>query len=61
MPIEIKELVVKATVVENNRDGATAREGGSAGAGATEGLNKQQLIEECVEQVLLILERKKER
>ena len=61
MPIEIKELVVKATIVESNRERASVQETSSSATSTTEGLNKQQLVEECVEQVLSILERKKER
>ncbi len=60
MPIEIKELVVKATVVESNSE-AISQETAPSNAGTIERLNKEQIIEECVEQVLSILERKKER
>ncbi len=53
MPIEIKELIIRATVedqaerVQNEQQG-TAEE-------------RAQLVEECVEQVLFILQREKER
>ena len=53
MPIEIRELIVKATV----RDRASERQPGSQEQRA----NKEEIISECVEQVLEILKRKKER
>lgn len=53
MPIEIRELVVKATV----RDRASERQPGSRERRA----EKEEIINECVEQVLEILKRKKER
>ena len=61
MPIEIKELVIKANVQETNGavTGSTTPGNSSSGTENTDG--QQQLIEECVRQVLAILERKNER
>ncbi|GAB4107764.1 hypothetical protein GCM10028791_02110 [Echinicola sediminis] len=52
MPIEIKELHIKITVDEGKTSSPT---------GAAKGMDKQQIISECVEQVMEILEAKKER
>jgi hypothetical protein len=65
MPIEIKELVVKATLVEDgNRRGGNSN--GSAGAAPQsqnmlDETSRQKLLEDCVQQVLEILERQKDR
>lgn len=65
MPIEIKELVVKAILVEDgNRQG-----GNTAGSATTspqlpntlDEAARQKLLEDCVQQVLAILERQKDR
>ncbi len=53
MPIEIRELIVKATV----RDRASERQSGSSEQRA----QKEEIIQECVEQVMAILKHKKER
>ena len=53
MPIEIRELVVKATV----RDRASERQPGSQQSRA----QKEEIVQECVAQVMEILKRKKER
>jgi hypothetical protein len=53
MPVEIKELIVKATV----SDSATA----DAGEGRVNARQKKQIVAEAVEQVLEILKREKER
>ena len=60
MPIEIKELVIKAEVVDN--------EGNNKGVNNQPDsisndiiFNRRQIIEECVEQILSILEQKKDR
>lgn len=65
MPIEIKELVVKAILVEDgNRQGGNAN--GSAGSAPQlpnilDEASRQKLLEDCVQQVLAILERQKDR
>ncbi len=53
MPIEIRELVVKATV----RDRASEGQSGSRDRRA----EKEEIVRECVAQVLEILKRKNER
>ena len=61
--VEIKELVVRATVVENSASSG-AQNGAAASSGAAPAFNsetQQQLIEDCVRQVLAILERKNDR
>lgn len=52
MPIEIRELIIKATVAGEG--------GGASGAGGSEE-DKQALIQECVDQVMEILKEKDER
>jgi hypothetical protein len=59
MPIEIRELVIKATVgsgenAENSGDNASNTEGGNGAA-------SEALINICVEKVLEILKEKAER
>lgn len=61
MPIEIKELVIRAVVGpaaehEGETEGAPAS-GGAAPAAAAQ----EQIVQECVRQVLHILERRRER
>lgn len=53
MPIEIRELVIKVEV-GNDRRPATAQSGSA-------GRDKQQIVQECVDQVMEILKEKKER
>ena len=58
MPIEIRELVIKATIVQ---DGPSAERGGSH-AGQNNGVTaSEELINTCVEKVLEILKEKNER
>ena len=54
MPIEIRELIIKTTVAP----GDTGGDDGSSASGDDE---KQQLIQECVDQVMDILKEKWER
>lgn len=57
MPIEIRELVIKATVDQSQGNGASA-----PGKGSPSNLSPgEDLIKECVEKVLAILEEKNER
>jgi len=54
MPVEIKELIIRANIVDSNdTNHQSAIEGNSD--------QKQEIIAACVAQVLKILERKKER
>ncbi len=61
MPIQIQELVIRATV----QDGATMPSPGSdASGGAPAALSQaqyEQLLQDCVRQVLLVLARERER
>ncbi len=56
MPVYIKELVVRARV-ENNRKPDPA----PPGTGVVETIDQQAVVEDCVDEVLRILERKQER
>lgn len=58
MPIEIKEMVVRATIMDSNCCGQSERS--DPVSGSTQ-INKQQIVEECVEQVLRVLERMRDR
>lgn len=53
MPIEIKELHIKINVSENSNSGAKPASSSSA--------TEKDTVAECVEQVMKIIERKKER
>lgn len=53
MPIEIRELVIKVKV-GNDRQAAPAQSGAGGG-------DNQQIVQECVDQVMEILKEKKER
>lgn len=53
MPIEIKELHIKINVSENSNSGAKP----AAASAAAE----KDTVAECVEQVMKVIERKKER
>ncbi|WP_199858515.1 DUF5908 family protein [Flavobacterium sp. Root901] len=53
MPIEIKELHIKINVNENANSGAKPASSSSN--------NEKDNVAECVEQVMKIIERKKER
>lgn len=55
MPVEIRELVIRAVV----RDGPAEGEEPPGRADAAE--ERQRLVEECVEQVLKVLRRSRER
>ncbi len=57
MPIEIRELVIKATVTQESTSGA-ASGGGSSNNSVTD---KEEIINACVEKVLDILKEKTER
>ena len=52
MAVEIKELIIRASV-NNNKTGESGDNEGS--------LDKQEIIRDCVKQVLEILKREKER
>ena len=56
MPVYIKELVVRARVENSSKP-----EPSPAGSAASETVNHKALVEECVDEVIRILERKQER
>lgn len=56
MPVEIKELVIKAVVNENGNNGAA-----STPSSGQEGGSQDAMIKLCVEKVLEILKDQKER
>lgn len=60
MPIEIRELVVKANVNENSANAATKQATQSGNSAGSED-DKKQLIEECVKEVMARLKHLKER
>jgi Family of unknown function (DUF5908) len=55
MPVEIKELIIRAVAVDESVEGLEQSDLRSEPA------DKEALIEECVRQVLKILKRSKER
>ena len=57
MPIEIRELVIKATINQDQNKAASA-----TNTGAVDGNeDKEAIVREAVEEVLRIIESKKER
>lgn len=56
MPIEVRELVIKAVV---SQDGANGASGGGASQGSEGG--QEAIIQACVEKVMDILKEKNER
>jgi hypothetical protein len=60
MPIEIKELEIRVAVSGAPPEGSKAVQSGAKGAGASSGA-ADQIVAECVEQVLRILQARKER
>jgi len=64
MPVEIRELHIKVTVNESPQgEGAQAgREAGErSGGGENAGADREAIVAECVEQVLRIMQNKRER
>ena len=59
MPIEIRELEIRVAVSTGAQTGAKAAQGGPHGAASADA--RGDIIAECVDQVLRILESKKER
>jgi hypothetical protein len=53
MPVEIRELIIRAVVTEADED--------EPGRAVQPEIDKETVIEECVQQVLKILKRKEER
>ncbi len=53
MPVEVKELVIKAVVDEQTKNEKKKK--------PSEKIDRDEIIEDCVEQVLEILKKEKER
>jgi hypothetical protein len=63
MPVEIRELHIKVTVNEapqGEGEGAS-RNGAERGGGENAGADRDAIVAECVEQVLRIMQNKRER
>jgi hypothetical protein len=60
MPVEIKELVIR-TVVAPEASPARGEERAADAPSVPRAAGGEELVEECVRQVLRVLERKKER
>ena len=56
MPVEIRELVIRAEV--NPQQGAERQAGQGPGAASSD---REQLVRDCVEQVMEIIRQKEER
>jgi hypothetical protein len=54
MPVEIRELVIKATIGQEGQESSGTNSGGAASPG-------EEMIKACVEKVLEILKEKNER
>ncbi len=54
MPVEIRELTIRATLIPKGEEKRTAQEREKAGV-------SEELVAECVEQVLEILRKERER
>lgn len=54
MSVEIKELIIRATIVDSSKNKSSSQTLASRE-------QQEEIISNCVEQVLKILERKKER
>lgn len=64
MPVEIRELHIKVTVNEAPQgEGAAANRntGKRSGGGESAGADREAIVAECVEQVLRIMQNKRER
>lgn len=59
MPIEIRELVIRATIDAESQGGGAG--GKAAVAKKASGADREAIVSECVEQVIRILERERER
>lgn len=57
MPVEIRELVIKATINQDQNKAASPSNSG----GANESEEKEAIVREAVEEVLRIMDSKKER
>ncbi len=58
MPVEIRELIIRVSVTDNQ---AESRSGSSEEAARLSGTTQENIIQEAVRRVLQILEKQKER
>ena len=60
MPIEVRELIIKSTVVPEGGAGGTgaAADGGAGGVGNNDTSPNEELIKTCVDKVLEIIKDK---
>lgn len=63
MPVEIKELVIRAVVGSGPEQvqGEQGFDGPAPQGGAVNGASLEAIVQECVRQVLRVLERRQER
>ncbi|WP_114937093.1 MULTISPECIES: DUF5908 family protein [Mucilaginibacter] len=61
MPIEIRELNIRVSVNQSPAEQDSGAGGGGGGAKGGGGGDKDEIIAECVEQILEILKNKNER
>ena len=61
MPIEIRELVIKATVLSQGGNPAEAGKSAAAHTAGNEGSEKEDIIKACLDRVMDILKDKYER
>jgi len=61
MPIEIKELVIRTVVGRDASVASSGDDGGGVAAAASETANTEEIVQECVRQVLRVLKMDKER
>ncbi len=60
MPVEIRELIIRAVTTQNDGDGEELSTAANR-LRSIESDDKQAIIDECVRQVMRILQQKKER
>jgi hypothetical protein len=61
MPVEIRELIIRAVATGTPSDAEQAQAPGGERPAQASSDNRNDIIEECVRQVLRILQQKKER
>ena len=61
MPIEIKELEIRTVVGRDAGVESSGDDGGRVPAAASETANTEEIVQECVRQVLRVLKKDRER
>ena len=61
MPIEIRELVIRATIASASDPAPRGGEGGDAEGHSAAPVDVEAIVQECVRQVLRVLARERER